>query len=238
MAMILLSALIHNSRASLCRSLTAEQFLTKAEDRNISQHDSCLYETFSSWNTFRWPITCPSASHSESPFSSPLPPVSELRCVCNWSRESPGHKCFQAVLTLAVGGNCMFGCAIALLTSFQMSPSSSVGKVSQDPRYWEEAPVIHTMAGMPTPWRTVSKQHMPFCCSRAQCSSAIAVLHMLPWCLFLCAISWDNKSVRQEVCVQTAPAAILAGLMLSQHTTALTQLYDVTLSCAAEKSPA
>lgn len=71
------------------------------------------------------------------PPSSPLPPVSELRCVCNWSLESPGHKCFQAVLTLAVGQSCMFGCAIALLTSFQMSPPSSMGKVSQDPRYWE-----------------------------------------------------------------------------------------------------
>ena len=38
MARIFLSALIRNSRALLCRSLTVEQFFTKVEDRNISQH--------------------------------------------------------------------------------------------------------------------------------------------------------------------------------------------------------
>lgn len=135
----------------------------------------------SSWNTFRWPITFLSAL--KTPFS-PLPPVSELRCVCNRSLESPGHKCFQAVLTSAVGGSCMFGCAIPLLTSFQMSPLCSIGKVSQDPHHWEEAPAICTMAGMPTSWCTVSKQQMLFCCSQAQGSSAIGVLQMLPWSFF------------------------------------------------------
>lgn len=35
-----------------------------------------------------------------------------------------------------------------------------------------------------------------------------------PVILFLCTIYSDNKSFRQEVCVYTAPAAILAGLIL------------------------
>lgn len=116
--------------------------------------------------------------------SSPPPPISELRCVCNWSLESPGHKCFQAALTLTVGGSCVFGCAIALLTSFQMSPLSSKGKASQDPRYWEEALAICTMAGMPTSWCPVSKQQMLFCCSQADCSSVIGALQMLHWSFF------------------------------------------------------
>lgn len=147
----------------------------------------------------------------KSPSSRLYPPVSELRRVCNRSLESPGHKRFQAVLTSAVGGRCTFGCAIALLTSFQMSPLSSVGKVSQCVHYWEEALVIRT-TGMPASWRTVSKQQMLFCRSRAQCSSVTGVIHMFLWSLFLCIVSWDNKSVRQEVCDYTAPAAILAGL--------------------------
>lgn len=122
-------------------------------------------------------------SHWKSP-SSPPPPVSGLRCVCNRSLESPGHKCFQAVLTLAVGGSCVFGCATALLTGFRNSPSSGMGKVSQDPRYWEDALVICTMAGMPSAWCTVSKQQMLFCCSRARCGWVIGVLQMLPWSFF------------------------------------------------------
>jgi len=56
----------------------------------------------------------------------------------------------------------MLGCAIALLTSFQMSPSSNPGKVSQDLHYWEEALIIYTMAGMAASWCTVSKQQMLF----------------------------------------------------------------------------
>lgn len=132
--------------------------------------------------------------------SCPLPPISELKCVCNWSRHQDRSVSRLSVLTLVVHGTCMFGCVIALLTSFQMSPSSSMGKLSQDLHYWEEALIIYTMAGMATSWCTVSKQQMLFCCSPAQFISVICVLQMLLWSFFFALYPETiNLSDRRDV---------------------------------------
>lgn len=137
-------------------------------------------------------------SHWKSP-SSPPPPVSELRCVCNRSLESPGHKCFQAALTLAVGRSCVFGCATALLTSFRNSPSSSMGKESQD------SPLLGRCSGY-----LYNGRHAYCLVYRFKTANAFLLLSgtvrlgdrsapNAPVILFLCTISWDNKSVRRYV---------------------------------------
>lgn len=79
----------------------------------------------------------------------------------------------------------MFGCAIAFLTSFQMSLLSNVRKVSQDPHDWEGGLVIHTMAGTPASRCPVSKQQMLFA----------ALKHSAAWWQKCSKCSYDSFSL-------------------------------------------
>lgn len=112
-------------------------------------------------------------------------------------------------------------CSVALLISFQMSLLSNVRKVNQDP-----------MTGKRV-WLSIQWQAcllLGFLFQNSKCFLLLSGSVQLgdrsapnaPVILFLCTIPWDNKSMRQEVCVYIAPAALLAGLILRQHSTVLT----------------